>query len=360
MQQTQVFSRVKVPAVPAEPATTVLPTGAPPTFTPAPAARPPGPPRRPGRLLRILALVLAVLVGYAVLLAAVGLVGLDRVEAAPAGDRPAGGPGSTWLLVGSDSREGLSEQEQATLSTGSTDTRLTDTILLLTTAPGGVPTLVSIPRDSLVSIPGYGENKVNAAYALGGPALLVQTVEQATGVRVDGYVEIGFDGFYQVVQAVGGVDLCLPAPITDERAGINLPAGCQTLAGADALGYVRARYSDPNGDLGRVERQRAFLSALADRATSPAVLLNPFRAVPLAAAAGQALTVDTATGPIDLARFALALRAATGESGQMLTVPFGGYATTDAGSVVLWDPGPTQALWSAIRDGAPIPAELVE
>jgi LCP family protein required for cell wall assembly len=356
MQQTRVFPRVTVPA---EQATALLPTGAPARATPVPPA-PPRRARRGRRLLRVVAVVLALLLGYGVALAGVALLGLDRVAAMPSGDRPAGGPGHTWLLVGSDSREGLSEEEKAALSTGSVDTRLTDTILLLTTAPAGVSTLVSIPRDSLVNIPGYGENKINAAYALGGPALLVQTVEQATGVRVDGYVEIGFDGFYRVVQAVGGVELCLPEPLADERAGIDLPAGCQTLAGADALGYVRARYSDPNGDLGRVQRQRAFLSALADRATSPAVLLNPLRAVPLAAAVGQALTVDTGTGPIDLTRFALALRGATGEGGQMLTVPFGGYATTAAGSVVLWDPEPSQALWQAIRDGTAIPVELVE
>jgi LCP family protein required for cell wall assembly len=318
------------------------------------------PRRRPARRVRrVLAIVLALVVGYVALLAGLLLSGLDRVPVDPAEPRPAAGPGQTWLLVGSDSRAGLSAKERRSLSTGGGDGRLTDTILLLTTAPAGVATLVSIPRDSLVTIPGYGENKINAAYAFGGPELLVQTVESATGVRIDGYVEVGFDGFYRVVQATGGVDVCLDQPIDDVRAGIDLQAGCQRLGGADALGYVRARYSDPRGDLGRVERQRTFLRALAERAASPAVLLNPFRAVPLAAAAGDALTVDDRLGPLDLTRFSLAMLAATGPGGQMLTVPIGGDATTAAGAVLLWDPS-AERLWSAIRDGTRVPRALLD
>ena len=303
--------------------------------------------------------MLALMLGYVVLLLVLGLGTLDRVDAVPAGDRPAPAPGTTWLLVGSDSRDSLTEEQKAQLSTGDVDSRLTDTIMMLTTSPGGVPTLVSIPRDSLVAIPGYGENKINAAYAFGGPPLLVQTVEQATGVRIDGYVEVGFDGFFEVVEAVDGVEVCLEAAISDERAGIDLPAGCQVLGGADALGYVRTRYSDPDGDLGRVARQRQFVGALADRATSPAVLLNPLRAVPLAAAVGDALTVDEQAGPVDLTRFGLALLRATGDGGAMLTVPFGGYATTDAGSVVLWDEAGAEALFASIRTGTPVPADLL-
>jgi LCP family protein required for cell wall assembly len=303
--------------------------------------------------------LLVLVVGYPMLLAGLVLVGLDRVVALPTGDRPADTPGRTWLVVGSDSREGLSDEEREELSTGGGTSRLTDTILLVTTAPDGRATLISIPRDSYVDIPGYGFNKINAAYAFGGPRLLSRTVEQATGVRLDGYVEVGFDGFYRVVQAVGGVRVCPPDPISDERAGIDLPAGCQVLGGADALGYVRARYSDPRGDLGRVERQREFVAALADQATSPAVLLNPFRSVPLALAVGEALTVNRTMGPFDLAAFSLATLRATGSGGQMLTVPVGGDATTDVGSVVLWDEQQAAALWQALQDGTPIPRRLL-
>lgn len=351
MQQTQVFSRVYDSGAGA---TTVLP-GA--TDPGVPTTRRRGP---LGRVIRVLAVVLAVVVGYAALLAVVAYTGLDRVDAVPAGDRPPPGPGRTWLLVGSDSRENLTEEQKSELSTGSSDGRLTDTIMMLTTAPDGVATLISIPRDSLVEIPGYGQNKINAAYAFGGAPLLVQTVEAATDVRIDGYVEVGFDGFFEIVQAVGGVEVCLDMPMNDERAGIDLPAGCQTLDGADALGFVRARYSDPEGDFGRVERQRQFVSALADQVASPAVLLNPFVAVPLFATVGDALTVDDGSGPIDLGRFGLAALRATGETGQMLTVPFGGYATTDAGSVVLWDEAEAEALWSAVREGTRVPPRLLK
>ena len=136
---------------------------------------------------------------------------------------------------------------------------------------------MSIPRDSYVDIPGNGMNKINAAYSIGGPKLLARTVEQSTGLRVDGYMEIGFGGFANVVDAVDGVRICLKAPMKDEKAHIDLPKGCQVLDGKNALGYVRARYSDPEGDLGRVKRQRQFLGALLDKVASPADVLLPWR-----------------------------------------------------------------------------------
>src|SRR6202012_2658863 len=130
--------------------------------------------------------------------------------------------------------------------------------------------MVSLPRDSYVPIPGYGRDKINAAFAMGGARLLVQTVEQATGLRLDHYVEVGFSGFAAVVDALGGVTLCPGAPIDDPLAGIDLPAGCQKLDGRDALGYVRSR-ATPRADLDRMVNQRQFMSALLDRMASPAV-----------------------------------------------------------------------------------------
>ena len=139
-----------------------------------------------------------------------------RLDADPGGDRPANQPGQTFLLVGSDSREGLSEEEQKRLGTGSTAGRRTDTIMLVYVPPGGRPALISIPRDSFVPIPGKGKNKINAAYAFGGPELLVQTVEANTGLRVDSYVEIGFGGFVNIIDALGGIEMCLPKAIKDQ------------------------------------------------------------------------------------------------------------------------------------------------
>jgi LCP family protein required for cell wall assembly len=125
--------------------------------------------------------------------------------------------------------------------------------------------MVSIPRDSYLPIPGYGEDKINAAFVVGGAPLLAQTVEQATGIRLDHYAEIGFDGFAVLVDAVGGVTMCPTEPISDPLAGIDLPAGCQKLDGRNALGYVRTR-ATPRADLDRMMNQRQFMSALLHRA----------------------------------------------------------------------------------------------
>src|SRR5262249_1872726 len=176
-------------------------------------------------------------------------------------DRPAGGRGTNWLIVGSDSREGLTPEQQNELATGGdVGSSRTDTILLVH-VPGlgssNPATLVSIPRDSYVPIPGHGKDKINAAFAMGGAPLLAQTVEQATGLRLDHYAEIGFGGFPALVDALGGVTVCLSEPINDSLAGINLPAGCQKLDGRNALGYVRSR-ATPRADLDRMLNQRQF------------------------------------------------------------------------------------------------------
>ena len=127
--------------------------------------------------------------------------------------------------------------------------------MLLHVPSGGEPTLVSLPRDSYVEIRDNGWNKLNAAHSIGGAELLVDTVEQNTDLRIDGYLEIGFNGFASVVDSLGGVEVCVPFDMDDPDAQINLKKGCQTLDGANALGYVRARHSDPRGDL--VETSRA-------------------------------------------------------------------------------------------------------
>ena len=144
----------------------------------------------------------------------------------------------------------------------------------------GKPVLISLPRDSYVPIPGHGRNKLNAAHAFGGPKLLSRTVEEVTGIRLDyGYMEVGFDGFASVVDAVGGVQICPETAMRDPMAGLNVKAGCQEANSKTALAYVRARHSG-RGDLDRVERQQEFLGALIKKSTSPATVLNPFRSVP--------------------------------------------------------------------------------
>ena len=285
---------------------------------------------------------------------------LHRVPALTAlPDRPPAGSGTTWLLVGSDSRQNLTEQQQAELTTGGdVGNGRTDTILLVH-VPGlgsGVPTtMVSIPRDSYLPIPGYGEDKVNAAFALGGAPLLAQTVEQATGLRLDRYAEIGFDGFAVMVDAVGGVTMCPPEPVSDPLAGIDLPAGCQELDGRSALGYVRTR-ATPRADLDRMTNQRLFMSALMQRATSPAVLLNPLRWYPMAHAASGAVTVDEGAHVWDLARLGWALHGDVSTT----TVPIGEFTSSDSGSVVVWDGDSATRLFHALATDTAVPQDVLD
>ncbi|WP_336920904.1 LCP family protein, partial [Aquipuribacter sp. SD81] len=317
---------------------------------PAPRGRGPRPPRRRRRgrgVLVVVLLLVALLVAYPVSL---GLVAWQNVRTVGEVGTAAGTPGTTWLLVGSDSRL-ETEDADGTTVTDTTGSR-TDTILLLHTPRGGGPTvLLSLPRDSYVEIPGRGMNKLNASYAFGGPELLTETVEAATGIGVDGYVETGFGGFASVVDALGGVTVTLPEPIEDSFADIDLPAGEQTLQGQDALGLVRTRKTDARGDLARVERQRQVLAAIVDETASPGLLLDPPRAYATARAGGQALAVDDGTGPVDLTRFLLAMRSAAGGDGVQLTVPVSNPSlSTDVGSAVEWDAERSEELFAALRD----------
>ena len=285
---------------------------------------------------------------------------LRRIPAlASYAERPAAGSGTTWLLVGSDSRQDLSPEQQAELATGGDiGNGRTDTILLvhvpglLSSAP---TTMVSIPRDSYVSIPGYGEDKINAAFSVGGAPLLAQTVEEATGMRLDHYAEIGFDGFADMVDAVGGVTMCPPEPISDPLAGIDLPAGCQELDGRNALGYVRTR-ATPRADLDRMVNQREFMSTLMQRAASPGVLANPLRWYPMATAASGAVTVDEGAHVWDLARLAWALHGSVTTT----TVPISDFTDGGAGSVVVWDDEAAGRLFAALAADDAVPQDVLD
>lgn len=309
-----------------------------------------------GRIVRIL------LIGL--LLVGLGIVGgaiwvdkeLHRAEVFnDYANRPTPGLGTNWLLVGSDSRQSLSAQQQQDLATGGDiGNGRTDTILLIHVpqfGSGNPTTMVSIPRDSLVSIPDHGKDKINSAFALGGASLLIQTVELATGLRLNHYVEVGFGGFAAVVDALGGVTACPTAPINDPLAGVDLPAGCQQLGGRDALGYVRSR-DTPRADLDRMANQRQFVAALLHRAGTPAVWLNPTRWYSVPRAAVDALTVDRAVHVYDLALLGWALHGRT----TTMTVPIGSFTGSDVGSVVVWDHDAAGKLFDALASDGPVPA----
>ena len=302
--------------------------------------------------MRTLALLVALALLWLVGVPAYAWSLVERVDDTPAGDRPGNQPGQTFLLVGSDSREGLTAAERKRLGTGTTEGQRTDTIMLLHVPPGGQPALVSVPRDSFVDIPGHGQNKINAAFALGGAPLLEETVEQSTGLRVDGYLEIGFGGFVNVIDALGGIEMCLPEAIRDRDSHLDLEKGCQQLDGTTALGYVRMRKADPRGDLGRVERQREMLAAVAGEAASPATVLNPVRYWRLSTASARSVRLGEDTSLWQVGTLALAMRTVASGGGLTLTVPVSDPdAATSAGSAVLWDEEEADALFGDLARG---------
>jgi LCP family protein required for cell wall assembly len=267
---------------------------------------------------------------------------IDKVDAEPDGERPDSQPGHTYLLVGSDSREGLSKRQRGEYGTGTADGQRTDTIMLLHTG-AGPNLLMSIPRDSIVDVPGYGTTKVNAAYAYEGPELLVETLENETGIRIDSYVEIGLGGFVNVVDAVGGVEICPKTAMKDRLAKLDVEKGCQEADGPTALGYARSRKISQLGDIDRAERQREVVSAVGDKAASPWSILNPVRYTRLAGAGSEALTLGEDTGPIDTARFAWAMTQVTGDKGLTCGVPIADLAVT-------WDRERALEMFSYIKE----------
>ncbi|WP_373453906.1 LCP family glycopolymer transferase [Rhodococcus sp. 06-418-5] len=310
--------------------------------------------RRWGRRFLIVLLVLVLGIGGVVYYVDSSLTRVDALTSYPG--RIGDTPGTNWLLVGSDSRAGLTPEQEAALATGGeVGPSRTDTIILIHIPEGsGAPTMVSLPRDSYVSIPGNGQDKLNAAFAFGGPPLLVQTVEGATGVHIDHYAEIGFGGFAGIVDAVGGVNVCVQNAIDDPLAGINIAAGCQDLTGAEALGFVRSR-ATALADIDRMNNQRAFMSALLEKATSASTFLNPLRLWPLVSDTASSLSVDEGDHIWNLAALAWAMR-----SGPVTTtVPVGGFQDSDVGNVLLWDDTRAPAFFDAIAQDREIPPELL-
>lgn len=324
-----------------------------------PASPPPGgrPPRRPGprrrpRVGRIIVRLLVLWLVWLLVVPVIALVRSDTVKATPDGDRPAQQPGTATLLVGSDRRDDLTEAEQRKLGTGTEAGTRTDTMLILYTPPSGSSVLISLPRDSYVPIPGHGRNKLNAAYSIGGAPLLMQTVEQATGLRMDGYLEIGFGGFVNMVDAVGGVNICLDKPMVDKDSHTNLKAGCQDLDGITALGYVRMRKADALGDLGRVKRQQEVIGKVAKKVLTPWTLINPVRYWKVNMAAAGAIRRGDNTSVLTMGRAGLGMLKVTGSNGIKMTVPVSdSNAYTSAGSSVLWDRTKCKELFNALAQG---------
>jgi LCP family protein required for cell wall assembly len=315
---------------------------------------------RPKRIFTVLAALIA--------LAIVGTVGtyfylnskLNRQDILVSySGRPSPGSGTNWLIAGSDSRQGLTVAQERKYVTGFSSEisgGRSDTIMILhVPAGGGRPLLLSIPRDSYVDIPGYGMNKINAAFDFGGPKLLAKTIQNATGLYINHFMDIGFGGFVSVVNDVGGVRMCLPAALHNVASGVSLKKGCQNLNGGEALAYVRDRGSFLTQDLQREQDQRIFLKALLDKVTSTGVILNPFASLPAASGVVDSLTVDNGTSLYDLYQVAQAMR-----DPMTTTVPIANANfATPAGDSVEWNAQQAKVLFNDLQTGQPVPKDLI-
>jgi LCP family protein required for cell wall assembly len=274
-------------------------------------------------------------------------------------DRPEAGKGTNYLIVGSDSRAGMSAAEKKKLHTGSAEGKRTDSMMILHTGDNG-DTLISLPRDSNVTIPTYKGSssgktyegtgrqvKLNAAYAEDGPELLVRTVEYNTGLHIDHYVEIGFAGFANIVDSVGGVEITIPkGGMKDTKSGANFTAGKQTLNGEQALAFVRTRYALAGSDLDRTKNQQKFLSALANQVATPSTILNPFKLYPTMGAGLDTLIVDKDMGLFDLGDMFWAMKSVSGGDGKSMNMPISG----STGGNLVWDKAKVKTLVNELKN----------
>lgn len=309
----------RMPTIPRP--TTSPPRNAAPPITPGPGGRilPPqrtgGGPRPPQVRVKwkrvILLFVVLPLVAWLAFLIAVPLISwnkIQRVNAFPSGSRPAAGQGTNYLLVGSDSRRGLSAHQRRKLGLGNVaeDAGRTDTIMILHVGSGPA-TLLSIPRDSWVNIPGYGVGKINSAFYYGGARLLVQTIEQNTGLRISHFVEIGLGGFVNAVDAVGGVKICPTSNLNDKLADLHIKKGCQNADGATSLAWARSRHAFALGDIAREQHQREIVHEVGQKVKSFWTFALPWRYIAINNAAVTGLTVDKDMSIWNMLSFARAM-----------------------------------------------------
>jgi LCP family protein required for cell wall assembly len=355
---------------------------------PSPVRRPPTGrrprPRPPVRLSTRIAGGVALLVitasgvGHAVV---TGLNGaINRVDAfGGMQNRPGDSKGTNFLLVGTDGRGGLNPTEKKAYHLGGAPCHCTDTIMLVHLSQDRQrASVVSIPRDTYVQLPGVGSPaakgddrsasgrtvpathpaKINAAYAVGGPKLTVSTVERLTGVHIDHYLEVDFVSFMKTVDVLGGVPVCTTRPLKDSYTGLDLPVGTTTLNGGEALQYVRSRHIDADSDLGRMRRQQRFVAQVIHKVTSGGTLTNPMKLEKVASTVLGSVRADEGLQPTDLIALARSMKGFTSDSSEFTSVPLSNlnYSVPGVGSTVKWDADKAGRLWAAIRADQPIAA----
>jgi LCP family protein required for cell wall assembly len=281
---------------------------------------------------------------------------VDRISAlADDGRRPkrveGAGDALNILLMGTDNGNGgTSIKEELADGEWSSGAFRSDTIMMLhITKDRDAAYLVSIPRDSLVKIPGYGRDKINAAFSYGGPLLAQRTVENLTDVRIDHLAMIDWSSFKDLTTALGGVPITVPETFTDPHKNITWEKGTHNMEGQQALLYVRTRYGLANGDFDRIERQQNFLRALLHKTLSQGTISNPIRLTNVLEVITDNLTVDESFGVGEMRDLALSLRDLRGDDVEYLTAPLGSYDTVNGQSVVRLKRKESEALFTAVR-----------
>lgn len=265
--------------------------------------------------------------------------------------RPPAGQDVTFLLAGTDSRS-----LAPTTGTGATapdfvyGAQRSDVLMVVRiSADRTSASVVSIPRDSWVDIPGHGMNKVNAAFSYGGPSLMINTVENLTGLRIDHFGVIDFAGFQAMVDSVGGIDVRVAAATSSQ--GMDFNSGVNHLNGAQALVYVRQRHDLPQGDLDRTHREQNALRALLSKAASSGTLTNPAALYRLIDATSRAVSVDDTLSNGGLRSLVLELRGMRPSGVTFLNAPVRGLGMEGPQSVVYLDQARSAELWAALRGG---------
>ncbi|MGW0364811.1 LCP family protein [Streptomyces sp. NPDC002990] len=334
------------------------------------------PGRRGRRILRITLLLVAVLIlgaagagwwAYSHLNGNIDSVDLDQAIGDNRPQKVVAGAQNV-LVLGSDSRAGANGD----LDHGDVSGARSDTAMLVHIPEGRArATAVSIPRDTLITrpeckgedgktVPSAKRAMFNGVYTLGGPACVVKTVEEMSGIRVDHFVEVDFAGFKGLVDALGGVTVTLDKPMSGAKGGLKLDAGTHRLDGADSLKFVRTRYGYGDGsDLGRIGLQQQFMMAMLSEIKKQDAFGNPARLYQLADAGTKSLTTDSDLASLTaLSDFARSMRGVDPATMETVMLPVA-YDKIDRNRVVAAEPQATQ-LWEALRKDQPIPASAKE
>ncbi|MBX6387191.1 MAG: LCP family protein [Microbispora sp.] len=303
-------------------------------------------------------MVIGTLTAYKVYRSTIGMFNVGKSTDDLDKNRPVNATGAiNVLLVGSDSRAGANKKYGQHLVN---DGERTDTIMLLHVSPNrDGATLISFPRDSMVMIPNcYDKNRrlipahlgmINSAFSEGGMICTRRTIETLTGIRVHHYVKVDFTGFKNIVNALGGIEICLPQPVDDKKSKLHLPAGKQIVKGEEALGYVRLRYGLGDGsDISRIKRQQVFLSQVVKKATSTALLTDLGKLQNFIAATAKSVTMDDALNTEELIKIAQSASKLSAKGFKATTVPWEPY-TADRNRVQ-WKQPDANNLFRAIAN----------